>query len=61
YEPPVVDDGELTLTLYEKVEQKNIYETKHLVNLYYDIQKIRIKAFNNIVAWIKANKDKVVR
>jgi hypothetical protein len=59
YEPPVVDDGELNLTMYEKIEQKNIYETKHLVNLYYDIQKIRIKAFNNIVAWVKANKDKI--
>ena len=59
YEPPVVDEGSLNLTQHKGLEQKNIYETKHLVNLYYDIQKIRIKAFNNIVAWVKANENKV--
>ena len=30
-----------------------------LTDSYYDIQKIRIKVFNNVVAWVKNNPDKI--
>lgn len=34
-------------------------EIRHLVENYYDIQKMRIECFNRIVCYVKENKDKI--
>ena len=60
-EPIRADDG---YRLPGKGSMKPTSESENwtitqLTNSYYDIQKMRIKCFNNIVAWVKSNPDKV--
>ena len=42
----------------ETISERRMWAIRQLSNNYYDIQKMRIKCFNNIVAWIKSNPNK---
>lgn len=60
-DPIVTDDG---VPIPEKGSMKPVPEEenwtiKQLTDSYYDIQKMRIKCFNNVVAWIKTNPERV--
>ena len=39
------------------IDEDHMYSIKQSVGFYYDIQKLRIAAFNNIVAWCKEHRD----
>jgi len=39
------------------IDEDHRYSIKQSVGFYYDIQKLRIAAFNNIVAWCKEHRD----
>ena len=40
------------------IPESREWTIRQLTNNYYDIQKMRIKCFNNVVAWIKSNPEK---
>lgn len=44
----------------EPIPESRMWTIRQLTDNYYDIQKMRIKCFNNVVAWIKSNPDKAV-
>lgn len=41
------------------IGSKDLYQIKLYYNQYYDVQKLRIASFNQIVAWCKANRDRL--
>lgn len=41
------------------IPDERSWTIRQLTDNYYDIQKMRIKCFNNVVAWIKSNPEKV--
>ncbi len=62
-EPIRLDDGH---SIPEKksikpVTESEVWTIRQLTDSYYDIQKMRIKCFNNIVAWVKSNEDMVTK
>ena len=44
---------------FDKSDDIANWTIHQLTDSYYDIQKMRIKSFNNVVAWVKNNPDKV--
>jgi len=44
----------------EMFEAERAYEIKQLINNYYDIQKLRVATFNNIIAWVVENKQSLL-
>ncbi|MEM3861527.1 MAG: transposase [Thermoplasmatales archaeon] len=61
YEPPSVDRGTLTI-MEEKytIKEEALRQIKLLLNNYYDLQVLRIKAWNNCNAYVKDNFDKIL-
>ena len=60
-EPIRVDDNYPLPTKgsLKPIPEQNNWAIRQLTDNYYDIQKMRIKSFNNVVAWIKNNPGKV--
>ena len=44
---------------FKPISEEDNWAIRQLTDNYYDIQKMRIKCFNNVVAWVKSNPDKV--
>jgi len=44
----------------DRIDTEGIWTIKQLTGSYYDVQKLRIKAFNNIVAYVKDNSGKLI-
>lgn len=60
-EPIITDDG-YPLPVkgsLAPIPEANNWAIRQLTDSYYDIQKMRIKCFNNIIAWAKSNPEKV--
>ena len=60
-DPIKTDDNAPIPALGSFSEENNLenWTVHQLTDSYYDIQAMRIKAFNNIVAWVKNNPDKI--
>lgn len=60
-DPITTDDNTPIPSLgsFNKTDDIANWTIHQLTDSYYDIQKMRIKAFNNVVTWIKNNPDKV--
>ena len=44
---------------FKPISEEDNWAIRQLTDNYYDIQKMRIKCFNNVVAWVKSNPEKV--
>ncbi|PYB68144.1 hypothetical protein DMB44_05335 [Thermoplasma sp. Kam2015] len=44
---------------FEAVDDEASWAVKQLTDNYYDIQMMRIRAFNNIVAWLSTNRERL--
>jgi hypothetical protein len=44
---------------FTPISEEDNWAIRQLTDNYYDIQKMRIKCFNNVVAWAKSNPEKV--
>lgn len=44
---------------FKVISEEDNWSIRQLTDNYYDIQKMRIKCFNNVIAWAKSNPDKV--
>ena len=45
--------------MFKPISEDDNWAIRQLTDNYYDIQKMRIKCFNNVVAWAKSNPEKV--
>lgn len=43
---------------FAPISEQRMWSIRQLTDNYYDMQKMRIKTFNNVIAWIKSNPDK---
>jgi hypothetical protein len=44
---------------FKPISEDDNWAIRQLTDNYYDIQKMRIKCFNNVIAWAKSNPEKV--
>lgn len=60
-EPIRTDDGHPLPAkgTFTSISDEDNWAIRQLTDNYYDIQKMRIKCFNNVVAWAKSNPEKV--
>ena len=60
-EPIKTDDGYPLPAkgTFKPISEEDNWAIRQLTDNYYDIQKMRIKCFNNVVAWAKSNPEKV--
>ena len=45
---------------FTPISEEDNWAIRQLTDNYYDIQHMRIKCFNNVVAWVKSNPEKVI-
>lgn len=59
---PITTDDNYPLPVkgsFKSISEEDNWSIRQLTDSYYDIQHMRIKCFNNVVAWVKSNPEKV--